>query len=69
MGKLLLNGREYGGSGETALSELTDVNISSPTDGQTLRYNGTSGKWENVDTDISPFSVVSGKVCITYEEE
>ena len=26
---------------------LSDVDISNPTNGQTLIYNGTSGKWEN----------------------
>lgn len=29
------------------LSELEDVNISSPANGQHLVYNSTSGKWEN----------------------
>lgn len=36
-----------GGGGSTTLSGLTDVDISTPTDGQTLVYNATSGKWEN----------------------
>lgn len=31
----------------SALSSLTDVNISSPTNGQALVYNSTSSKWEN----------------------
>ena len=34
-------------SGSSTLSGLTDVDISNPTDGQTLVYNATSGKWEN----------------------
>lgn len=29
------------------LSELEDVSISSPANGQHLVYNSTSGKWEN----------------------
>lgn len=29
------------------LSELEDVDISSPANGEYLRYNATSGKWEN----------------------
>ena len=33
--------------GTPQLSVLTDVVISSPSDGQALVYNGTSGKWEN----------------------
>lgn len=36
-----------GGGGSSSLSGLTDVGISNPTDGQTLVYNSTSGKWEN----------------------
>lgn len=35
------------GGGSSTLSGLTDVDISNPTDGQTLVYNATSGKWEN----------------------
>ena len=38
---------EGGGGGSSTLSGLTDVDISNPTDGQTLVYNATSGKWEN----------------------
>jgi hypothetical protein len=36
-----------GGGGATALSDLVDVAISSPTNGQVLKYNGTTGKWYN----------------------
>ena len=36
-----------GSGGSSTLSGLTDVDISNPTDGQTLMYNATSGKWEN----------------------
>ena len=36
-----------GGGGSSTLSGLTDVDISNPSDGQTLVYNSTSGKWEN----------------------
>ncbi len=34
--------------GKSTLAALTDTNISSPTDGQALEYNGTSSKWVNV---------------------
>lgn len=34
-------------SGDTALSQLTDVSITSPTDGQVLTYDSLAGKWEN----------------------
>ena len=36
-----------GGGGATALNGLTDVTISSPSNGQVLKYNSTSSKWEN----------------------
>lgn len=35
------------GGGASTLSGLTDVDISNPTDGQTLVYNAATGKWEN----------------------
>lgn len=35
-----------------ALSSLTDVNISSPSNGQILKYNNTTSKWENAAQDI-----------------
>ena len=34
-----------GGSGASALSELSDVNLTSPSDGQVLHYDGT--EWIN----------------------
>ena len=34
-------------SGASSLSELSDVSISNPTDGQVLTYNATTQKWEN----------------------
>lgn len=33
--------------GSSSLSGLTDVDISNPSDGQTIVYNATSGKWVN----------------------
>lgn len=33
--------------GSSTLAGLTDVDISNPTDGQTLVYDATSGKWVN----------------------
>lgn len=36
-----------GPGGSSTLSGLTDVDISNPTDGQTLVYNASTGKWEN----------------------
>lgn len=34
--------------GKSTLASLNDTNISSPTDGQAIEYNGTSSKWVNV---------------------
>lgn len=46
MGKLLLNNREYSGSGGASdLDELSDVTITSVTTGQVLKYNGSD--WVN----------------------
>ena len=39
--------------GADALSDLTDTNISTPTNGQILEYNSTSGKWENKNNSSS----------------
>ena len=36
-----------GGGGSSTLSGLTDVAISSPANNEVLKYNSTSGKWEN----------------------
>lgn len=36
-----------GGGGATTLVALSDVTIASPSNGQVLSYNSTSGKWEN----------------------
>lgn len=38
-----------GGGGSSTLVGLTDVDISSPTNGQILKYNSTTHKWENAD--------------------
>lgn len=40
-----------GGGGSTTLAGLTDVSIVSPTNGQVLKYNATTGKWQ-VGTDL-----------------
>lgn len=36
-----------GGGGSSSLAGLTDVSLSSPTNGQVLSYNSVSQKWEN----------------------
>lgn len=42
-----------GGNGKGLLSQMNDTNIQSPTDGQGLVYNATTGLWEN-ETIITP---------------
>ena len=37
------------GGGSSTLADLTDTNISTPSDGQFLRYDATSKKWVNAD--------------------
>lgn len=41
-----------GGGGSTALSDLTDTSISSPSNGQVLEYDSTAQKWKNASLDI-----------------
>lgn len=58
-------------SGIPAIADLTDVDLTSPTDGQLLRYNGTSGKWENAGIDSiltmgSEVTVSNSNPFITY---
>lgn len=60
-----------GQAGGGSLAGLSDVNLTNPTDGQLLRYNGTSGKWENAGIDSiltmgSEVTVSSSNPFITY---
>ena len=43
----IFNAVQSGGGGASALDDLTDVDISSPTDGQALIYDGANSKWVN----------------------
>lgn len=57
--------------GSSTLAGLSDVNLTNPTDGQLLRYNGTSGKWENAGIDSiltmgSEVTVSNSNPFITY---
>lgn len=55
--------------GASSLSDLDDTNISNPSDGQMLGYDGTEGKWKNVaaptgsvaDVTLDGNSVVNGQ--------
>ena len=70
----LTNGDTYtftvtNGGGST-LGSLSDVDLTSPTDGQVLKYNGTSGEWENGEgrsslsllTDVDLTSPTDGQI-------
>lgn len=48
---ITIDGTEYliGGSAESSLSELTDVNLTDITNSQILSYNSETSKWENID--------------------
>ena len=45
-----------------ALDDLTDVDASSPTDGQVLTYNNSSGNWEAATPAAPPAGVSIGLV-------
>jgi len=49
-----------GGGGSSTLSGLTDVDISNPSNGQTLVYNETSGKWENGNPAAGGYALLDG---------
>lgn len=70
-----------GGGGASALEDLTDVNITSPTDGQVLKYDAENDEWVNgegggtgdvADVEVNGSSVVDpiSKVAeiTSYEE-
>lgn len=48
-----------GGSGSSTLSGLTDVTISSVSNGQVLKYDNTSGKWINANESTGSSSLTS----------
>lgn len=48
-----------GGGGSSTLAGLTDVDLTNPTDGQTLVYNATAGKWVNGDSAGSQYATVT----------
>lgn len=48
MGTIFYRNKAYGGGGEaSAINDLTDVDITNLADGQILKYDSTSQKWEN----------------------
>jgi len=55
VGTITINGTPYtiyapaSSGGASALNDLTDVTLANPSNGQVLKYNATTGKWENAD--------------------
>jgi len=59
-----------GGGGSSSLAGLSDVNLTTPTDGQVLTYDGNSSEWVNanagggggdvMDVEVNGVSVVDG---------
>jgi len=69
-----------GGGGASSLTDLDDTNISSPSNGQVLKYNSTNSKWENAnesggggtvtDVEVNGTSVVNqGVAQITVPDD
>lgn len=58
LGTLTINGTDYDiyapNAGAGSLSALSDVTLSSPSNGQVLEYDGTAGKWKNADAPTVP---------------
>ena len=52
------------GMGSSTLADLKDINIENPTDGQTLKYNPISQKWENgtIEGDVILDNSASGAI-------
>ena len=62
-----------GGGGSTTLAGLTDVNISSPSNNDVLKYNSTSQKWENGPDSGATYTevtgtLISGSTSITLQD-
>ena len=49
-----------------ALAGLSDVDLTSPADGDLLRYNGTSHKWENVIDKTLTDTLAAGSTSVTF---
>ena len=79
--KTLVNGINYiiehggGGGGASSLVELTDVNITNPTDGQVLAYDSDNEEWVNTTggggipwTDITG-TLTAGETTLTISNQ
>ncbi len=59
---LTISGTFLGNTNITSLSNLSDVSITSPLDGQYLRYNSTLAEWQNVYLDSDIFNFLDSKL-------
>lgn len=57
----VLDKMNEGGGGASALTELSDVDLDNPSNGQIIQYDATSGKWKNV-------SAAGGGLVVTKDE-
>lgn len=51
-----------GGGGASALNDLTDVEVTAPTNGQILQYDGTNSKWINASSGGLNYYLYKGNV-------
>lgn len=58
---ILLQVGAMGGGGSSTLAGLTDVNLTSPTEGQVLTYDAGTSKWINADTGGSSANLILNK--------
>lgn len=49
----IVDGQGGGGGGASTLAELTDVNITTPAEGEVLKYDEQNEEWKNVDEALS----------------
>ena len=49
-------------SGTAVINDLADVSVSSPSNGQVLSYNSTSGQWEAGSAAAAPVDSVNGQI-------
>lgn len=71
MGVLKLNDVEYTAGGASSLDALNDVSITTPTDGQIIRYNSTLTKWENGEIPSSTIltqTLSAGQTTVTFTD-
>lgn len=51
--------------GASTLTGLSDVNITTPSNGDILEYDNNSGEWKN---RACYFAVVNGELCQVYDD-